>query len=283
MSKKIPFETKLQECLNQDRVSFKLSPEESWLEVQKRIGSAKVVEMKPSTRPLFWRIAAAASIALVASTGLLYTMSSTDIETSNATAQVELPDGSTVVLNSNSQVSFNSLSWIVTREVELTEGEAFFEVEKGSKFTVNTPKGTVAVLGTSFDVNLNNDLLVVACKTGKVEVNGLSETHQVILTPGMQVAMSRTEQNTKKLDIESIDAWVSGEYSFQNVAINEVFEIIGNRSGYDIELPENLDFNYTGEFSMDQPLKEILQTICKPLNLDFKIDEAGKDILITKN
>lgn len=282
MSKKISFETKLDECLKQNRISFKLSPEQSWQEIERRIGSAKVVEIKHTKRPVFWRIAVAASIALIATTGLLYVMGSNNFETTSSTAQIELPDGSSVVLNANSTASYNSLAWIFDREVELSKGEAFFEVEEGSTFTVNTPKGTVAVLGTSFDVNIDNDLLIVACKTGKVEVKDLSETKQAILTPGMQVAMSPTEQNTKNLDVNSIDAWVKGEYSFQNTAVQEVFEIISTRSGYAIELPKELDLSYTGQFSMDQPLKEILKTVCKPLNLDFEIDEDEKDILITK-
>jgi ferric-dicitrate binding protein FerR (iron transport regulator) len=282
VSKKISLETKLDQCLRQDRISFKLSPEESWQEIERRIGSAKVIEMKSSARPNFWRIAVAASIALIASTGLLYVMNSNEFATSHATAQVELPDGSKVTLNAQSRASFNSLAWFIEREVEHLEGEAFFEVEEGSKFTVNTPNGSVAVLGTSFNVNIKDDVLIVGCKTGKVEVHDLAESQKVILTPGMQVAISETEQITQSLDIDSIDAWVKGEYSFQNIAVQEVFEIISTRSGYSIELPSELEMSYTGQFSMEQPLKEILKTVCKPLNLNFKIDEEGKDILITK-
>jgi transmembrane sensor len=43
--------------------------------------------------------------------------------------------------------------WSKERTLSL-EGEAFFEVQKGSKFSVVTSDGIVEVLGTSFDVTV---------------------------------------------------------------------------------------------------------------------------------
>jgi len=57
-----------------------------------------------------------------------------------------------VVLNSKSTISFNKTDWKNNRQLTL-DGEAYFKVEKGSTFTVNTNNGSVTVLGTQFNVN----------------------------------------------------------------------------------------------------------------------------------
>lgn len=61
-----------------------------------------------------------------------------------------LPDGSVVRLNSVSRLSYKPLGWYFSRSAELS-GEAFFEVEKGSKFTIYSMLGSTSVLGTSFN------------------------------------------------------------------------------------------------------------------------------------
>ena len=53
------------------------------------------------------------------------------------TESIELPDHSNISLNANSSLSYTSSEWETERKLQL-EGEAFFEVEKGEKFIVNT-------------------------------------------------------------------------------------------------------------------------------------------------
>ncbi len=75
---------------------------------------------------------------------------------------VNLPDASKITLQKNTRVGYKKYSWPFNREVTL-EGEAFFEVAKGETFTVTTSNGSVKVLGTSFNVNTKNDLLLISC------------------------------------------------------------------------------------------------------------------------
>src|SRR5690606_4696634 len=84
--------------------------------------------------------------------------------------QVQLPDGSTVTLNAASTIEYNSLTWFLRRKISLN-GEAFFKVLKGPSFSVGAGKASVEVLGTSFNVKQRNDIVSVACFTGKVTVN----------------------------------------------------------------------------------------------------------------
>ena len=79
-----------------------------------------------------------------------------------------LPDGSTVTLNANATLSYDK-DFSAKRDISLS-GEAFFEVKRGSTFTVKTTLGNVEVLGTSFNVIVEEKNFEVICKSGKVLV-----------------------------------------------------------------------------------------------------------------
>ena len=59
-----------------------------------------------------------------------------------------LPDQSKVLLNDGSSIEYGKNKWEEERKVHLL-GEAFFNVQKGAKFQIETANGTVAVLGLS--------------------------------------------------------------------------------------------------------------------------------------
>jgi len=105
-----------------------------------------------------------------------------------------LPDGSVVLLNSNSQISYVINEEV--REVKL-KGEAFFKVEKGIvPFVVRTPYGQVKVLGTAFNVNSNNEELEVEVDEGEVEVQANDEKKKV--RGGERVLYSEAKRLFKK-------------------------------------------------------------------------------------
>ena len=70
-------------------------------------------------------------------------------------AEILLEDGSNVKLAPASKVRFRGAEKEVRQVVDLHEGEGRFKVEKGNRqFRVETPVGTVTVLGTEFSVKL---------------------------------------------------------------------------------------------------------------------------------
>ena len=103
---------------------------------------------------------------------------------------IELPDDSQVVLNSNSTLTFNERNWTDNREVKLS-GEAFFKVAKGKKFDVITESGTVSVLGTEFNVKQRQNYFEVACFEGLVAVR--MDEEFVKLHPGENIKNNRWE------------------------------------------------------------------------------------------
>ena len=83
--------------------------------------------------------------------------------------EVYLPDSSQVILNAESKISFNKKTWDENRNVTL-EGEAFFKVAKGKRFTVATESGIITVLGTQFNVENRKNFFEVTCYEGLVSV-----------------------------------------------------------------------------------------------------------------
>lgn len=83
---------------------------------------------------------------------------------------VQLPDGSVLQLNTNSQlrVKFSKQA----RDIELSQGEALFKVahDKTRPFVVRAADVTVRAIGTEFNVYRRADETQVAVVEGKVEV-----------------------------------------------------------------------------------------------------------------
>ena len=151
--------------------------------------------LKPHIRCLFptrMRIlaAAAAVILLCLSVGTVYLyMQPTSLQTVSTMAEtrnVILPDGSSVLLNRHSSLSYPKRFKSDNREVQLT-GEAYFEVSKDQKhpFIVQTEHINVQVLGTHFNVDAyrNNPEVKTTLLTGSVAVSNKSNSVRMILKP----------------------------------------------------------------------------------------------------
>lgn len=184
---------------------------------------------------------------------------------------IVLPDGSKVELNADSRLAYKPLWWKVSRNVEL-DGEAYFEVEKGSRFDVRSNENIVSVLGTSFNIYSRENDYEVSCLTGKVSVS--DKTELVILTPNMQAKLANgrfiiTENNNS---LQSI-GWTKCEFSFTEVLLDQVLKEVERQYNIRIEKPKNSDYLYTGTFLRKENPKEVLEIIGKPFALKLNIIE----------
>jgi len=264
--------------LTEDRLPFTTSTAEAKERVLRRTIENENVVAFYRPRRLFLKLAAAASISilLVLSVAIF---GSEKIRNEGKTVQAySLPDGSRVYLNAGAEISYNDFTWSLTRNLDFS-GSAFFDVNKGKTFSVITDQGVVSVLGTSFSVLSTDKKLKVACKTGKVLVE--NENSSSTLTPGEGVRMGTDYTDNFLMKTDLIDAWVGGTYHFDNVSIEDVFNSIEDFSNYDIDYPEGLASNYSGEFSTAQPVEEIMDIVCQPVGLTYEIIEE-KNLIIIK-
>jgi transmembrane sensor len=225
---------------------------------------------KVVTMPILLKIAAI--FILLVGTTVFVTTLPTNIQAHIASTQtIELPDSSKITLKENARISYKKYGWPFNREVTL-EGEAYFEVAKGNTFKVLTPRGSVSVLGTSFNVKTENDILIVSCFEGLVSVN--SNGIDTLVTPGDSFSFATMVVNNKIYT--SKPSWIFNESSFVDVPLEVVLMEIEKH--YKVTLTtKNIDvtLRYTGSFTHTN-LDQALQTVTLPLNLSFSKDSKNE-------
>lgn len=263
-------------------VPNKNTKEQAWAGLEKKIKARESKKVIPLYRSYWMGIAA--SLILAIGAFFIFKPTSTNqtiIATSLAEVQtVYLPDSSVVYLNADSKISFSKRQWQKERTLELS-GEAFFEVKKGSDFTVETQLGDVIVLGTSFNVKERNSVLEVACKTGKVKVVVKPSGETKVITPGQIMVTKDSEiKNLASISLLYIDNWRTGDFDFESVMLTEVFEELERQYNVNLEFDLNdiQDRPYTGYFN-NKNLTEALQLVCSPMGLNFKIEEKQVKIM----
>lgn len=259
-------------------VKSNIDEKQLWNKIDQATPAAKK-QSGGSGRRRFLRFAAAAAAGLAL---LIFVQinrdSLTEVQTSFAqTELVQLPDMSKVNINAGSSLSFSEKSWKANRAVQLN-GEAFFEVQKGERFVVNTPEGTIEVLGTSFNVFSREGKFRVHCKTGKVavRVNGQEQ----ILTPGEEAYLENKQLKKMNIGATQPVEWLAGIYRFEEVALSEVLNSVQRQFDYQIELPAELtNIKYSGLYQTNA-IDSAMYQITWPLNLKYTIE--GKKIVVGK-
>ena len=185
------------------------------------------------------------------------------------TQHEQLPDGSEVILNDGSSLTYNKNSYSDIREIHLS-GEAYFKVEKGVPFTVVTEQGKVSVLGTSFNVRSWGSKLYVECYTGKVEV---ARTNKKILSPGMTVNVIGDEMKIDSNQDIMQPAWLSEQSVFHQEKIESVFQEIERQFGADLSVTVS-GRHFSGSFS-HKDIEVALDMVCKPMGLSYEKDDRS--------
>ena len=239
--------------------------------------SKNLVKKETKVRTLnfrtFYRVAAVVAIMLTSSYFVFFNNEKA-FETQLAeTETLTLPDNSEVILNAASKLSFNKKTWKTKRDLDL-DGEAFFKVSKGQKFSVNTDAGIVQVLGTQFNVKERENYFEVQCYEGLVGVTHNNET--VKLTPGKTFRIINGAIQPVEDFNASNPSWTKAESSFNKIPLNQVIAELERQ--YDLKITaDNIDLSqlFSGTFTHSD--KNIaLQSVTIPLKLSYKID--GKNV-----
>ncbi|WP_142784682.1 FecR family protein [Changchengzhania lutea] len=187
------------------------------------------------------------------------------------TETFKLPDNSEVILNAQSKLEFNKKGWKESRHLNL-DGEAFFKVTKGKKFTVNTDAGSIQVLGTQFNVKERANYFEVQCYEGSVSVT--SNSGKVILTPGKSFRLINGKVSVANDFNAETPSWLAKESSFDNVPLWQVINELEIQYGIKIDASKvNTSKTYSGSFTHTD--KNIaLQSVTIPLKLSYKINKG---------
>ncbi|QEE49515.1 DUF4974 domain-containing protein [Flavobacterium alkalisoli] len=245
-----------------------------------RNNKAKAAEPKVIRlhRPWLVRIAAVLIIALCFTFFYNTNHTTTEIAAAGEKTEFLLPDNSKVVLNSDSEAEYKSWNWNKKRSVEL-KGEAFFKVAKGKTFDVNTPLGTVTVVGTQFNVKARDNRFDVTCFEGKVKVT--YKTEEVFLTPGESVTFEEGEEIEIPETKAAQPGWINNEITFTAEKPENVIKEIERHFAVSIQLDKNVSFSAKSKFEGTLPMNDLETTLSFfTEKYHLKAEKTGKGTVI---
>ena len=151
--------------------------------------------------------------------------------------QVILPDGTKVLLNSASSLTYPAQFRGRQRNISL-KGEAYFEVAKNKTmpFVVKANGVQIRVLGTHFNISAYDDDATVKTTLleGSVSINNGKAT--ALLSPEQQgvAKIGLNAISVQKANLDEVMGWTKGHFVFADLSIKEVMKIVGR--WYDIEV-----------------------------------------------
>ena len=146
------------------------------------------------------------------------------------TAEVELPDGTTVQLNACSTLRFPSAFTGGQRRVEV-KGEAYFKVSHNAMmpFVVEANGMTTKVTGTEFNVRAYKYLSpAVTLVEGRVEVKSTdSDDSATELHPGQHAVLADSKLAVSNVDTYLYTAWTEDKFYFDNSTLLDIAKELG--------------------------------------------------------
>lgn len=262
---------------------WKKSNDNVWVEIESKIDSTILSHsLKINLRTVGLSIAAGLALLIGVTAFLrLYTIT---IEVPAGKHQLAmLPDGSTVELNAESTLKYHPYWWKIDRQLSL-DGEGYFEVEKGKKFSVKSSKGTTQVLGTTFNIFSRKQVYEVICLTGKVRVISKIAKDTAIITSNCKAEIKQNGIIEVKNNIEVLPeiSWKQNLFIFTATPLREVFYEIERQ--FDVTIHANIDSYslYSGNFSKSSSVEEVLSYVCPAMGLSYK-QKTANEYVISQN
>jgi hypothetical protein len=192
--------------------------------------------------------------------------------------KVLLKDGTTVFLNSNSELSYKG-DFLKNRILSL-KGEAFFEVAKRQQagikqdFIVLTEKQRIAVLGTKFNVLSREKVEQTVLTEGSIALKSIKSGKNKLLIPGEMAMLDDQGAIGNTIAItEDYTSWKDGNLYYENKSLRDILSDLANI--YPIHFDPNKvpNRNFTLFLKRDRSFSEILDLIKKSGNLNITLKD----------
>jgi ferric-dicitrate binding protein FerR (iron transport regulator) len=208
-----------------------VSGNNAWSKINLEINAGSLSKKtKPFISPGRFALRIAATLALFITAGLVVYYSwnpgPEDISASSSASlrSVDFPDHSTAILYLNSEIKYPASFEGRQREVRLLKGEAFFTItpDKEKPFVIHTSVAEIKVLGTSFNVSVNNDRIEVGVYEGKVMVASAYDTSY--LEAGSTGIVQAGESAIRIRSAVNANAWgyATRRFIFKDTPLKEV-------------------------------------------------------------
>lgn len=198
--------------------------------------------------------------------------------------EVNLPDGSLVLLKEGGEISFKE-HFKKTRRVEL-KGEAFFDVVKDTlkEFNVVTGSTITKVLGTKFSVIERGDKEVeISLYTGKVLVSVKDYAESWALVPGESLVYHKGSAEIRKFNTSLSFAFGNKFIDVNNIKLKELFYFLSKRFDYEFDSSSyNENNRVTLRINKQDSLAEILNILSIINNTIYEIKKENKKVEISR-
>ena len=188
---------------------------------------------------------------------------------SNQQKLCTLADGTTILLNSGTKITYPSRFKDAIRMVTL-EGEAYFSVasDAAKPFIVKTNHLSVRVLGTKFNISAypTNDRTIATLNSGKIQVDiqsGKTDS-RYILKPNQEIVFNKIDHSVLLNTVTGENSsWKDGSLVFQDATFNDIVNTIEHRFGVTIDYNKQVFPNtpYTIKFIHNESLEDILNVL----------------------
>lgn len=195
-------------------------------------------------------------------------------------AEVTLPDGTHVWLNSGTSLTYPRLFEGKERQVKL-EGEAYFDVaeNKSYPFVVLIPhKLTINVTGTSFNVRAyaEDEDAEMTLIDGTINLHP-EGSKQICMEPKQSVRCLRAGNVVhlkSDVDTDLYTSWKDGILSFEDVSMTDLAKRLERWYGVNIHIDDRrvLKHRYSGRFQ-EESIKQVLELIKQTSNIGYRIEE----------
>ncbi|MFD2286725.1 DUF4974 domain-containing protein [Pedobacter petrophilus] len=202
------------------------------------------------------------------------------VKTGNEHQKVTLPDGSTVILNNNSSISYPK---VFGRErTVILKGEGYFDIRHDIKrsFTVHTGKLITTVLGTAFNIKAyeRDHEISVTVTRGKVSVLD-SNAVLAVLTPNQQIVFNKKDKqaNLARVVARNTVQWQESDIFFDDTSLDEAAQVLSKRFNTTITVDhkDSKRCRFTATFLKGESLDEILKIICSYNNAQYQTNAGG--------
>ncbi len=245
--------------------------EDEWAKIQSKIGFSKTVqfpEKKKTSNFLKFAVSIAAVLILVF--GLIFILKPKQ-KTIFAEAQIvetELIDGTNIILNKGSEISYAVNFNKKNRNIKLT-GEAYFNVEHNPEkpFIIETENFYVEVLGTKFYVNSTSNQVIV--NEGIVIVySEKSKSDSVILNANKKLILEQNKFLKSENQNQNFLSWKTKKIIFNNHKFSEIATILEKVYNIEIKIlnPKINDLQLTVSFD-SQDIESVITVLEATLNV----------------
>ncbi len=214
-------------------------------------------------------------IGALLDTGAPAALDVTEITTgSGEMTTVTLGDGSSIRVGPRSRLR---LSWEGSNQVGWLDGRAFFgiQADPSRTFTVRTPHGEAAVLGTRFEVRSEDEEFRVLVVDGSVKVSAAEVEAEL---RGGEMSESRPGQPPSTSMVDDVHAqldWMGNALVFQATPFRRALDEVERAYGVDVilERPALGDLAVTATFT-DQEVDEVILILCEIVGVDCSMENG---------